>query len=126
MKIKIRKMKIKIRKMKIKIKMRKIIKRKKIKKETKKDDEKKDQKNKSKPCTAILLGFDKFDRNEDNGEVSFNVYFVPVKNRITARNLKIPLKLKYKQSLRGLEDEEEELVAECKKREKKGEKKNKI
>ena len=36
------------------------------------------------------------------------------------------MKLKYKQSLRGLEDEEEELVAECKKREKKGEKKTRF
>jgi hypothetical protein len=100
------------------------------KEEDKKDDEKKDQQNqsenrdekkKSRPSTVILLGFDKFEKDEDEGEVSFNAYFVPVKYRITAKSVKIPLKLRYKQSLRGLEDEE--LVIECKKREKKGDRK---
>jgi hypothetical protein len=47
------------------------------------------------------------------------VYFVPIKNKITAKKVKIPLKLRYKQSLRGLEDEE--LIVECINKEKKGE-----
>jgi hypothetical protein len=47
------------------------------------------------------------------------VYFVPIKNKITAKKVKIPLKLRYKQSLRGLEDEE--LIVKCINKEKKGE-----
>ena len=47
------------------------------------------------------------------------MYFVPIKNKITAKKVKIPLKLRYKQYLRGLEDEE--LIVKCINKEKKGE-----
>ena len=72
-----------------------------------------------KPSTAILLGFDAFDRDEEKQQISFNIYFVPINNRILARKVKVPLKIRFKQSLRALNEQVE--IVECKKREKKGE-----
>ena len=83
---------------------------------------KKNKKNKNKKSEAILLGFDKYEENKDEDNISFNIYFIPVQYYIKANKLKVPLKIKLKESrLRSLKDEKQ--IIECKKKYKKGEKK---
>jgi len=72
-----------------------------------------------KPSTAILLGFDSYNHDEEKEQISFNIYFLPIKDRIIARRVKVPLKIRFKQSLRALNEEIQ--IVECKKRQKKGE-----
>ena len=61
---------------------------------------------------AILYGFEKYNFDEDNNKISFNVLFVPVYRKIVATKLKLNLKIKYKFSLRILQEKKE---IECKK-----------
>lgn len=83
---------------------------------------KKGKKNKNKKCEAILLGFDTYEEDKDEDNISFNIYFVPVDYYIKANKLKVPLKFKLKESsLRALKDEKKQII-ECKKKYKKGEK----
>ena len=101
-------------------------KKKKDDEEDKKDDDenkeekksKKDKKKKDKKCEAILLGFDKFEEDKDEDNISFSIYFIPVHNEIKANKLKVPLKIKLKKSLKSLKDEKQ--IIECKKKYKKG------
>ena len=79
------------------------------------------KKEKSKPATVIFLGFDKYQKDDKKKKIFFNTYFVPVKERIAAGILKLSLKIKYKNSLRALNDKEEKVEIECRKRHKKRE-----
>ena len=93
------------------------------KKEEGKNEEKGEKKNKkemNKKCEAIFLGFDRYNEDKDEDKISFNIYFIPVNFYIKANKLKVPLKIKLKESLRSLNDEEQ--IIECTKKNKKGEK----
>jgi hypothetical protein len=74
----------------------------------------------NKKCEAIFLGFDRYNEDKDEDKISFNIYFIPVNFYIKANKLKVPLKIKLKESLRSLNDEEQ--IIECTKTYKKGEK----
>ena len=69
----------------------------------------------NKKCEAILLGFDRYKEDKDEDIISFNIYFIPVYYYLKANKLKVPLKIKLKESL-------SKQIIECRKKYKKGEK----
>ena len=81
--------------------------------------EKEEKKIVNKRCEAILLGFDKYNDDDDEGKISFSIYFVPVYNQLKANILKVPIKINTKETLRSLKEEKQ--IIECKRRYKNGE-----
>ena len=68
-----------------------------------------------KPAEAMVYTFEQYEFNETKNQVSFHILFVPTHNKIEAEKLKISLKIKYKNSLRDLEDNIKKKEVVCKK-----------
>ena len=87
------------------------------KNETEEDNKEKEKGKPKKPkkiprSEALLFGFEKYVFNKKKNQISFNILFVPVYQKIQAKKVKITLKIKYKSLLRNLQENESEI--ECK------------